>query len=103
MICVNPFFYHGASLDDPYDRLYEEVIGSGRVQIVNSGENVHEQHMSPRYFEHYLFPFYEKRCVQLRRGGMHVHIDGYFNHLPDSGKSIYNGNPTRSAGNPGRA
>ena len=57
--------------------------GSGRLRILNFGENLHEQLMSPRYFEKYFFPFYEKRVGQLRSAGIytHVHLDGFFKHL----------------------
>ena len=36
--------------------------------------------ISPRYFERYFLPFYEKRVGQLHQAGIysHVHIDGYF-------------------------
>lgn len=78
-----------AAIDAAYDRLYEEVIASGQVKIVNFGENLHEALLSPRYFERYLIPFYEKRSNQLRAAGIftHVHLDGYFHsllkYLPD--------------------
>jgi hypothetical protein len=69
-----------AAIDDSYDTLYPEMIADGRVQVVNFGENVHEQLLSPAYFERYLLPFWEKRAGQLRGAGIfsHVHIDGYF-------------------------
>lgn len=71
------------AIDASYDSLYEEVIASGRVTIVNFGENIHDQLFSPRYFERYLIPFFEKRSGQLRAAGIftHVHIDGYFRSL----------------------
>ena len=71
------------AIDNAYDRLYEELIASGRVQIVNFGENTHQALLSPRYFERYLIPWYEKRCGQLRRAGIfsHTHIDGFFRDL----------------------
>ncbi len=70
-------------IDDSYDSLYQQIIASAKVRIVNFGENIHEQLLSPRYFEQYLIPFYEKRAGQLRQAGIysHVHIDGYFRHL----------------------
>lgn len=82
------------AIDDSYDRLYEEIISSGVVRIVNFGENIHDQLLSPKYFERYLVPFYEKRSNQLRKHGIftHIHIDGYFRtllpylrHLPFDG------------------
>jgi hypothetical protein len=71
------------AIDDSYDRLYEEIIASGVVRILNFGENIHDQLLSPKYFERYLIPFYEKRSNQLRRAGIftHIHIDGYFKSL----------------------
>ncbi len=70
-------------IDDAYDSLYEQLTGSGKLHILNFGENLHEALMSPRYFERYLIPFYEKRVAQLRRAGIftHVHMDGYFHSL----------------------
>ena len=71
------------AIDDSYDALYEEIIASGRVKIINFGENIHDQLLSPQYWERYLIPFYEKRCGQLGKAGIytHNHIDGYFRSL----------------------
>ncbi len=83
-----------AAIDAAYDRLYKEMTASGRLKIVNFGENIHAQLLSPRYFERYFLPFYEKRGRQLREAGIHthIHIDGYFRpllkylkHLPVDG------------------
>ncbi|MCZ7544024.1 MAG: hypothetical protein M5R40_11055 [Anaerolineae bacterium] len=67
-------------IDESYDSLYEEVTGAGVVKIVNFGENLHAHLTSPRYFETYLIPFYEKRAGQLRQASIysHVHLDGYY-------------------------
>lgn len=71
------------AIDDAYDPLYREMIADDRVQVVNFGENIHEQLLSPAYFERYLLPFWDKRAGQLRDAGIftHVHIDGYFRTL----------------------
>jgi hypothetical protein len=71
------------AIDDSYDRLYDEIIASGVVSIVNFGENIHDQLLSPKYFERYFIPFYEKRSNQLRKAEIftHIHIDGYFRSL----------------------
>jgi hypothetical protein len=83
-----------AAINAAYDPLYEQITGSGMVKILNFGENLHEQLLSPRYFERYLIPFYEQRAGQLRQAGIftHVHLDGYFHallkylrHLPFDG------------------
>jgi hypothetical protein len=70
-------------LDDAYDPLYQQVIDSRLVKVVNFGENIHEALFSPRTFAQYLIPWYEKRSGQLRRAGIftHVHIDGYFHSI----------------------
>ncbi|MBN1287948.1 MAG: hypothetical protein JXB47_21295 [Anaerolineae bacterium] len=70
-------------IDDSYDALYEEIIAYGDVKIVNFGENLHSSLLSPRYFERYLVPFYEKRANQLKRAGIytHIHVDGHFRSL----------------------
>jgi len=71
------------AIDASYDSLYEQMISYGGVRIVNFGENIHDQLLSPRYFERYLIPFYEKRAGQLKEAGIysHIHIDGFFRSL----------------------
>jgi hypothetical protein len=72
-----------AEIDASYDELYQELAASESVRIVNFGENLHAQLLSPRYYERYLVPFYEKRANQLREAGIytHMHLDGYFRPL----------------------
>ena len=71
------------AIDDSYDGLYEELTSYPNLKILNFGENIHEQLLSPAYWERYLMPFYTKRCDQLHAAGIftHVHIDGYFRHM----------------------
>ena len=82
------------AIDDSYDGLYEELAGSSIIHIINFGENIHDQLFSPRYFERYLIPWYEKRAGQMRSGGIYtdMHLDGnfgallkYLAHLPFDG------------------
>jgi hypothetical protein len=70
-------------IDRSYDRLYEQLISSGLLKILNFGENIHMAYLSTRYFERYLIPWYEKRSGQLREAGIftHIHIDGDFKPL----------------------
>jgi len=70
-------------IDESYDRMYEQIVASGLVKIVNFGENVAMAYLSQRYFEKYCIPWYEKRSGQLRKAGIftHVHMDGYFKPL----------------------
>jgi hypothetical protein len=72
-----------AAIDRSYDPLYEGLLAYGGVRIVNFGENIHDQLLSPAYFERYLIPWYEKRAGQLRAGGVfsHMHLDGHFRSL----------------------
>lgn len=83
-----------ATITAAYDGLYKQIIASGKVRIVNFGENIHAQLTSERYFEKYHLPFYEKRAGQLKAAGIytHIHIDGHFKpllkylrHLPFDG------------------
>jgi hypothetical protein len=71
------------AIDGSYDTLYEEICASGRVKILNFGENIHDHLISPRYWQRYFVPFYQKRCAQLQKAGIysHNHIDGYFRTL----------------------
>jgi len=69
------------AIDDSYDSLYEEIVKyKDKVRIVNFGENIDAYLLSPKYFEKYLIPFYEKRSNKLRNNGIytHIHIDGHF-------------------------
>jgi hypothetical protein len=72
-----------AVMDRSYDPLYRGIVEHGGVRIVNFGENIHVQHLSPEYFKRYLLPFYEKRSGFLRSAGIftHIHIDGHFKPL----------------------
>jgi hypothetical protein len=71
------------AIDNSYDSLYEELVSSGLMQILNFGENIAMAYLSPSYFERYLIPWYEKRVGQLHAAGIysHVHIDGDFRPL----------------------
>jgi len=72
-----------AVIDESYDPLYEQLIGSRLLQILNFGENIAMAYLSRRYFEQYVLPWYHKRSGQLRNAGIytHIHIDGYFRGL----------------------
>jgi len=72
-----------AAIDAAYDPLYEGIVASGLVRIVNFGENIHEQLLSPRYWHEYLMPYWTKRADQLHEAGIysHVHLDGFFHNL----------------------
>lgn len=81
-------------IDDSYDQLYDQLISSGLLRILNFGENVAMAYLTTRYFEQYCIPWYEKRSGQLRSAGIftHIHIDGHFRpllpylaHLPFDG------------------
>lgn len=101
------------AIDRTYDRLYETLVSGTRKRacpkppsptpspsssrcseqgegarhpwprIINVGENLHEQLISPQIFEDYYLPWYGKRMGQLRAAGIftYIHIDGYFKTL----------------------
>jgi len=71
------------AIDSSYDPLYKDIISYGKVKIINFGENIDANIVSPRYFEKYCIPFYEKRSRQLQKAGLytHIHIDGTFKPL----------------------
>ena len=70
-------------IDESYDGLYEELTSSELLRILNFGENIAMAYLSPRYFEDYCIPWYEKRSGQLGQAGIftHIHIDGHFKPL----------------------
>jgi hypothetical protein len=72
-----------SAIDTSYDPLFQAITSCGKVNIINFGENIHVNLLSPAFFEKYFIPYYEKRCSQLRQAGTftHVHIDGYFKPL----------------------
>jgi len=63
--------------EEAEDALYEVLVDCP-VQILNFGENIDGRFDSPRIYEEYLLPYYEKRVAQLHRAGKfcHIHIDG---------------------------
>ena len=76
------------------DQLFEQLNDYGRVKIINVGENLHQALLSPKYFEKYYLPYYEKRLTQLHEGGIycHIHVDGDFHDfLPYLSKMSFDG------------
>jgi len=71
------------AIENSYDALYDEIISYGKAKIINFGENIDGNIVSPAYFEKYCIPFYEKRANQLQKAGIHthIHIDGSFKPL----------------------
>lgn len=71
------------AIDNSYDSLYEEIVSYGKAKIINFGENIDGNIVSPAHFEKYCIPFYEKRVSQLKKSGIytHIHIDGSFRPL----------------------
>lgn len=71
------------AINSSYDPLYKDIISYGKVRIVNFGENIDANIVSPPYFEKYCIPFYEQRSTQLQGAGIytHIHIDGSFKPL----------------------
>jgi len=72
------------------DSLFE-ILASSPVQILNFGENIDGRFNSPRIFNEYLVPYYQRRVKCLHRSGKfcHIHMDGSLKpllpYLRDSG------------------
>ncbi len=67
------------AIDEAYEPLYAEIAEYGKVRVINFGENLHGELLTPRFVENYLMPFYERRAGQLRKAGIfsHMHLDGH--------------------------
>lgn len=82
------------AIDASYDDLFTQLAASTGPKIINFGENVDCQLLSPRFFEKYHLAYYHKRSTQLRQAGIFttVHLDGslrtllpFFKDLPFDG------------------
>jgi len=64
-------------LDDSHQRLIK-VVNQSPVDIINFGDNIHAGTLSPKLFEKYVLPAYQKRNEQLHKAGKftHAHWDG---------------------------
>lgn len=71
------------TIEDSYQRFFEEIVNYGKVKILNFGENIDSNIVSPEYFERYCVPYYEKTNRILKKAGIftHIHIDGSFKPL----------------------
>lgn len=69
-------------MSDWDDRMYETLVECP-VQILNFGENIDGNLVSPRYFKKYLVPYWNKRVNQLRDAGKYsyAHFDGALKNL----------------------
>ncbi|MFQ6094739.1 MAG: uroporphyrinogen decarboxylase family protein [Candidatus Bathyarchaeia archaeon] len=59
------------------DKMYRVLLGSP-LEIFNFGENIDADLDSPKLFERYLAPYYNKRIEQIHARGKfcHIHMDG---------------------------
>jgi hypothetical protein len=59
------------------DRVFS-VLGESPIQIVNFGENIDANLISPKIFSKYHVPYYNKRVSALHERGIfcHIHMDG---------------------------
>jgi hypothetical protein len=66
------------AIDDSYDDLFLQIVREGGPTIINFGENIDSNLLSPRFFERYHIPYYLKRSTPLRESGIFttVHLDG---------------------------
>jgi hypothetical protein len=76
--------------EEAEDSLFE-ILASCPVKILNFGENIDGRFNSPRIFNQFLVPYYQKRVQQLHKSGKfcHIHMDGSLKpllpYLRDSG------------------
>ena len=65
------------TLDETDDAIYD-VVSQCPVEIINFGDNVAGEFVSPAIFERWYLPHYQKRAAQLRAAGKqcHSHWDG---------------------------
>jgi len=60
-----------------------ELVFKCPVRIINFGDNVHSEILSPRLFERWVLPYQRHRADQLHAAGKfcHPHWDGYYKPL----------------------
>lgn len=74
----------GSIVDDYFSALHAnhlrmiDVINASPIQIVNFGDNLHCETLSPKLFDRYLLPAYLERTARLHQAGkfVHSHWDG---------------------------
>jgi len=61
------------------DNPHYELVRRSPFKVVNLGENIDSRLTSPKLFERYHLPYYQRRCEELHRDGKYVtcHVDGY--------------------------
>ena len=75
------------------DKMYEVILNSP-IKILNFGENIDANLISPSIFEEYLIPYYKKRVDQIHQKSKfcHIHMDGSLKSLlPLINKSGFDG------------
>jgi hypothetical protein len=62
-----------------YNDKFFELMSNSPIEIFNLGENIDVRLTSPRLFEKFCLPIYQKRCEYLHKRGkyVHIHVDGY--------------------------
>lgn len=65
------------TIDETDDKIFD-VVCNCPVEIINFGDNLAAEFLSPKLFEKWLLPVYQRRSDQLRRAGKasHSHWDG---------------------------
>jgi hypothetical protein len=55
-----------------------DVLNASPIKIINFGDNIHDSILSPRLFEKYVLPVYQRRNELLHKHGKftHAHWDG---------------------------
>ena len=65
------------------DELIIDVLCDSPMPIINYGDNVDHNFLSPETFENYILPAYQHRCERFRKAGKftHPHWDGSMKNL----------------------
>jgi len=65
-------------IEETDDAMYQ-VYAASPIPIINFGDNVHSDTLSPPLFQRYILPYYQHRGRQLKEAGKftYAHWDGY--------------------------
>ena len=83
-MAVYALYEWGSVVDDYFKILHEnhikliDIINASPIEIINFGDNLHCQTLSPSLYEEYVLPAYLDRCDRLHKAGKFVnsHWDG---------------------------
>lgn len=74
---------HFVGVIEETDDAYYDAVKTSPIEIINLGDNVHSDMLSPPLFERYILSYYKRRTRELHEAGKyaHSHWDGYIKPL----------------------